>query len=163
MSVGSSSEDGVVWWLLWSKIKAVYSEIDRWYSLGMTKITTSTALMVRLFVEREGLGNMMASVPRGMVELAHRISADAAYGDKLGLTKDGRVSFVMEPELWPFVDDVRNIPKEALQKDRRGLHEMMSRVAVSGFETRPLLREEFDYLEYCLGEGAWQRGITYVA
>lgn len=127
--------------------------------------------MCRFFVSQDGAGRMMARVPFGMQDLAERlVSADVGLGPlytyirvrRDGLRKKWLV-FPIKEEAWSFVDDVRAIPKEALMADRRSLVQVLDRIAASGFEVRPLLREEFEYLQHYVGESNWCRGIPYVA
>lgn len=117
--------------------------------------------MLRLFGKQEGSGELMASVPKSMAELAHRVCRKSEYGDSLGIRGD-RITFVLRTELWPMLRDVRAIPASVLKRDREALQEVLARIAVSGLPTNPLLREEFGYLVHYVGEGNWQRGIGYV-
>jgi len=126
-------------------------------------ITTSTALMLRLFAEPEGAGMLMLSVPTGLRELADRVASEADVpGYDRVVRRKGRWVFRVEPEVWPFVEDLRNVRMEDLRKDRDPLTEVLSRIAASGWSMRPLLREEFGYLQAGIGLGNWCRGIPFI-
>lgn len=128
--------------------------------------TVSTLLFVRLFVEREGPGKLMASVPLGLGELAQRVRAgeDDLFGMRISeerLVRRGkRLVFRLDPDLWPVQEDVRSVSAALLSRERVALGEVLSRVAHSGWETRPLLREELAYLQSCVDAGSWESGIT---
>jgi len=126
-------------------------------------ITTSTAIMLRLFAEPEGAGMLMVSVPVGLRELADRVASEPDIpGYDRVVRRKGKWVFSVGPEVWPFVEDVRNLDLVDLRKDRGPLTEMLSRVAASGWQMRPLLREEFGYLQAGIGVGNWCRGIPFI-
>lgn len=123
--------------------------------------------MARLFAELEGGGEMLASVPVGMVELAERLAASEDLPDyhRFGLVKRGRktrATFLVRPDAVPYIRDVRNVPREALYRDQAALREVLARIGGSGEETRALSRVEFDYLVATVGEGPWQRYLAFI-
>lgn len=128
----------------------------------MRKYTATTLLFVRLFVESEGPGFLLASVPAGLAELADRVVEGDVEGFDLRVLKRGRWVFRLDPVLWPVQSDVRSIPREFLRRSQAEVQEALCRLRASGWETRPLLREELAYLMDCVPEGGWAPGITVV-
>lgn len=150
------------------KIKVVYIRVNLVYSSCMSRMTTSTAIMARLFCRLEGGGEMLGSVPAWMRDLAERlVREDGPPGyDVMKAFKEGRdvrLRFALAEGVAPIVKDVRNIPEAVLRKDAPQVRELLLRIGAHPLvEMRALLREEWDYLLECVGEGPWQRVLPYL-
>ena len=130
--------------------------------VAVMTVTTSTAIMARLFVERHGAGRLMGVVGKGLMELAQRLKAESeleGYDDLVQYR--GKILFQLRQDA-EYIDNLMCIPGEALSRDRDGLQEMLNRIASSGWDMKPLSKLEFDYLQYWVGDGNWCRGIPYL-
>lgn len=121
------------------------------------QVTTSTAILCRLFVRFEGAGELMASVPIGMDDLADRITSGGRITRKIG--REYRSLFGIDHEAIKYVKSLLCIGSGALTRDRTGLAEMLNRIALSGLVTNPLRVEEMVYLQKHVGEGSWCAGL----
>ena len=120
-------------------------------------LSTSTALLCRLFARFEGAGELMASVPLGMEDLSSRLGGqgvDKRFG------REYRRVFPVSEEAREYVKSVMGLSSSVLAADRRALGEVLDRVALSGLETRPLRKEELAHLQRWIGEGNWCKGIS---
>lgn len=124
-------------------------------------ITTSTAVLARLFARWEGSGRMMASVPGGMEDLADRLVEPSYFQTKAfrRIGREYRWVFGVRADAIQYVDNLLSIGSGALAADRWALGEMLMRIGLSGLETRPLSRLEMEYLQRSIGVGNWCQGI----
>lgn len=128
----------------------------------MEPITTSTAILTRLFARFEGAGELMVSVPGGMVDLAERLALKDDYFEGIAFRKIGkeyRNIFAIRPDARKFVHSLLYIGVGALAADRWALGEMLTRISLSGLETRPLSKPEMEHLQRGIGMGKWCQGI----
>lgn len=149
-----------------TQIRVVYNRKEWWYDGDMEQISTSTAILTRLFARFEGAGELMASVPGGMVDLADRLAIRDGYFEGVAFKKIGREYrniFAIRPDARPFVHSLLYIGTGALAADRWALGEMMNRIVLSGLETRPLSGLEMEYLQQGIGVGTWCSGIGVIS
>lgn len=121
---------------------------------------TSTAILLRLFAEVEGAGNMLISVPGTFGSLLERVAVEPEVPgfDRIVL-RSGRWVGMVGEDAMAAVLDLTSVCPMALRRDRAALTEMLDRIAVSGEELRPLTKAEFKRLRACIGDGNWTRGI----
>lgn len=121
-------------------------------------LSTSTAVLCRLFARFEGGGELIASVPGGMSDLAYRLTGDGQFVAKR-IGRESRLVFGVRDDAKKFVRSLLCLGSGALARDRYALEEMLNRVALSGVGTRPLEVEEFEFLQAEIGHGNWCNGI----
>jgi hypothetical protein len=102
-----------------------------------------------------------------MMELAMRVVASEPdlYGNieqDTIVQRNKMLVFRLDPDLWDVQEDLRSIPAARLVADQVQLVEVLTRIGVSGWYTRPLLMEELGYLQSLLPSGAWESGVTVV-
>lgn len=104
----------------------------------------------------------MASVPGGMTDLADRLVLKDGYFEGVVFRKIGkeyRNVFAIRPDARKFVHSLLYIGVGALAADRWALGEMLTRISLSGLETRPLSKLEMEHLQRGIGVGKWCSGI----
>lgn len=127
-------------------------------------ISVSTAIMVRLLCVQDGHGCMLL-VPGVLPELAGRVCADE---DLLGwdhfkrVNKGKQILVLVDPLVIEISKDIRKIPVNDLRVNRKGVHEVLMRIAVSGWKLNPLLSEELAYLQEAIQDGPWSRGLVII-
>jgi len=109
----------------------------------------------------------MAKVHPGLRELVARTVATEPdlYGHitQYSIVQRNRMLvFRLDPDLWDVQEDLRAIPAALITRDQVQLVEVLTRIGVSGWKTRPLLVEELGYLQSLLPPGAWESSVTVV-
>lgn len=130
----------------------------------MQSLTTSTFILGRLFLEFDGESRMIGILPSSMEELALRLidKSGVIYSERESLVSSrGKLEFPLCDEA-RRCDDLRNIPLEALHRDRCSIGELLVRVGLTGWKTNPITVAEMRHLEMGIGQGRWQRGLTII-
>lgn len=121
-------------------------------------LTTSTALLCRLFARFEGAGELMVSVPGGMRDLAERL-VDPEPGEEVivarRIRKESRLVFRVRDDAKVWVKGLETLSLEAMARDRWALGEVLSRIGLSGLKTNPLRLTEMERLQRAVGDGNW--------
>lgn len=126
-------------------------------------LTTSTAILCRLFARFEGSGELMISVPGGMRDLAERL-VEPEPGEEVITARrfksESRLVFRVREDARVWVKGLEGLSLWAMARDRCALGEVLSRVALSGLKTNPIRRSEMAHLQRAVGDGAWCSGIA---